>query len=179
MPLEQSRYQVRFDWGLDGAAAIGADADVLVWVDELGPDRTQVPVAAIPAEIGHVIAADVSSARAAAQWVVALQQRLGRPAAIAVIAAGTTRQGGRFRFAVEDQLAAGCLIAELGELGLDATSPEAAVAEAAYRGLARAVSHLLTASVTAQSAGETAPSGAARIDPVLSARDIAVLRPRE
>ena len=33
---EQQRYQVRFDLGVAGAEAIGADADVLVWVDANG-----------------------------------------------------------------------------------------------------------------------------------------------
>jgi 2-phosphosulfolactate phosphatase len=34
-PHDQSQYQVRFDWGLEGAATIAADADVIVVVDVL------------------------------------------------------------------------------------------------------------------------------------------------
>jgi hypothetical protein len=45
------------------------------------------------------------------------------------------------------------VIARLSELGLDATSPEAAAAEAAFLGLRRAVSHLLTATTSAMAEG--------------------------
>jgi 2-phosphosulfolactate phosphatase len=171
VPVEQSRYQIRFDWGSDGADAIAGDADVVVWVDALERDLEAVPV---PASVGHVIAADLSSAAAAAEWVVSLQERLGNRVVVAVVAAGATRPNGRFRFAVEDQLAAGSVIAQLGQRGLDATSPEAATAEAAFRGLERAVSHLLTASVTAV----TSETAAARNDAGQST-DVTVLRTRE
>ncbi|MDQ2689363.1 MAG: phosphosulfolactate phosphohydrolase, partial [Chloroflexota bacterium] len=50
------------------------------------------------------------------------------------------------RFAVEDQLGAGAVIDALAGLGLDHSSPEAAVACEAFRGLRRATRHLLTAS---------------------------------
>jgi 4-hydroxy-L-threonine phosphate dehydrogenase PdxA len=171
--VEQSRYQIRFDWGSDGADAIASDADVVVWVDALERDLDAVPV---PTSVGHVIAADLSSAGASAEWVVSLQERLGSRVVVAVIAAGATRSNGRFRFAVEDQLAAGAVIAQLGQRGLDATSPEAAAAEAAFRGLERAVLHLMTASVTAVAAGPAAK--AARNNVGLSA-DVTVLRTRE
>jgi phosphosulfolactate phosphohydrolase-like enzyme len=174
--VEQSRYQIRFDWGSDGADAIATDADVVVWVDALERDLDAVPV---PDSVGYVIAAELSSAHSAAEWVVSLQQRLGRPVVVAVIAAGATRSNGRFRFAVEDQLAAGSVIAQLGLRGLDATSPEAAAAEAAFRGLERAVSHLLTASVTARSATAQAAAGTVRDDGGLSADEVTVLRTRE
>jgi hypothetical protein len=74
---------------------------------------------------------------------------------------------------VEDLLAAGAVIGELSRLGLDATSPEAAAAESAYRGLGGAVAHLLTASVT----GSTAPPdrSALRPDPALGATDVRVI----
>ena len=44
--IEQARYQIRFDWGLDGAAAIATDADVLVWVDAIvtSPTPDSVPL---------------------------------------------------------------------------------------------------------------------------------------
>ncbi|MFF3602049.1 hypothetical protein, partial [Kitasatospora indigofera] len=35
-PAAQSKYQVRFDWGIDGAARIAAGADVVVVVNVLG-----------------------------------------------------------------------------------------------------------------------------------------------
>ncbi|MDQ1512621.1 MAG: hypothetical protein QOC59_463, partial [Microbacteriaceae bacterium] len=45
---EQSRYQVRFDWGVSGASAVADDADVLVWVDALDP--LEPPVHALPSD---------------------------------------------------------------------------------------------------------------------------------
>jgi hypothetical protein len=76
--------------------------------------------------------------------------------------------------ATEDLLAAGAVIDQLATLGLDATSPEAAAAEAAYRGLARATSHLLTAVTTAT----TTPPDAyqLKVDPELTAADVQVVR---
>ena len=82
--------------------------------------------------------------------------------------AGDVRPDGSTRFAVEDHLVAGAVIASLGTLGIDATSPEAAVADAAYRGLEGAVGHLVTASV----GGRSVPLGPGRfrVDPI-SRRD--------
>ena len=54
------------------------------------------------------------------------------------------------RFAVEDQLGAGAIVDALGALGIDHTSPEAAAACEAFRGLRGAVRHLLTASGSGQ-----------------------------
>jgi 2-phosphosulfolactate phosphatase len=175
MPLEQSRYQVRFDWGVEGADAIAADADVTVWVDALQDDGA-FDIGRMPAG-GAIIAADFRSARAAALWAVKRQADVGRRIVIAVVAAGTRRPTGRFRFAVEDQLAAGAVIAALGKLGLDATSPEAAAAEAAFLGLSRAVSHLVSASVSANATDRTARSVVTRVDQDLSASEVLVLRP--
>ncbi|MDM4763822.1 hypothetical protein QT381_12470 [Galbitalea sp. SE-J8] len=153
---EQERYQIAFDWGVDGAAAVGGD--IVVWVDALGD--APVPVDALGAR--DVVRGDLRTAASVARWVRDRQLALGVRQRIAVIAAGA-RRGERMRYAVEDQLASGAIIAELGALGIDATSPEAAVAEAGCRGLARAVGHLLTASV---SAGETPPApGVAKADP--------------
>jgi len=170
---EQARYQVRFDWGIDGAIAVAADADVIVWVDAIATG--EVPEG-LPG-FGAVIAAEIPTARAAAQWVIDLQHRVNRRIAIAVIAAGSMRERGGYRFSVEDLLAAGAVVSELGARGLDATSPEAAVAEAAFLGLTRAVSHLLTASVSAQQSDVTLGTAMGRIDSTLSLDDIAVLRP--
>ena len=150
--MEQARYQIRFDWGQAGATAVGADADVVAWVDAI-PDAAADPLARIPDSVAHVIGAGIGAAAAAAEWILDRQRDLGRPVIVAVIAAGADRADGGFRFAVEDQLAAGAIIAELGRLGLDATSPEAAAAEASFRGLERAVKHLQTASVSAVTAG--------------------------
>ena len=123
MTIEQATYQVRFDWGLAGLEAIGADADVVVWVDAIAP----VPPPDLPpATRGAVIDVDVRTSAAAARWLLALQERLARRITIAVVAAGERRADGSTRCAVEDHLAAGSVISHLGALGIDATSPEAA-----------------------------------------------------
>jgi hypothetical protein len=157
---EQDRYQVRFDWGVTGAAAVADDANIIVWVDVL-PVDSPVPLDELPGRAA-VIRADLRTAKAAAAWILAEQQRLGSRQTIAVIASGAPRETS-WRFAVEDQLAAGAVIDALGELGIDATSPEAAAAESSYRGLARAAGHMLTASVSGR---ETPPpAGLAKADP--------------
>jgi hypothetical protein len=147
---EQARYQVRFDLGIEGARAAGSEADVIVWAsacdDGLGEILERLP--ATPA----VISTALPSAFAAADWVLSEQLRLKRRFAITVIAAGVWREG-TWRYVVEDHLVAGAVIARLSELGLDATSPEAAAAEAACLGLRRAVSHLLTATTSAMGEG--------------------------
>jgi hypothetical protein len=166
---EQERYQVRFEWGVAGARAVGGDADVLVWVD--GIPTAETPVQALPAGTA-LVRTGLPAASAVASWLVALQQRLGSRITIAIVAAGEERADGSARFAVEDLLAAGAVIDALAALGLDATSPEAAAAEGSYRQLRRAVSHLFTASTTAVG-GTSAP---ARIDPALGPDDVEVLR---
>jgi 2-phosphosulfolactate phosphatase len=174
--LEQSRYQIRFDWGIAGANAIAADADVIVWVDAI-TDAPTPEIESVPAS-GAMIAANFASARAAAQWTVGLQKDLGQRIVIAVVAAGAPRPPDQTRFAVEDLLAAGSVIASLGEFGLDATSPEAAAAEAAYLGLSRAVGHLVSASVSAVADERGTGPIPTRIDHNLSADDVRVLRSR-
>lgn len=177
--IEQSKYQVAFDFGVEGAAAIAAEADVIVWVDAIvwvDVVEPAISLAALPARAA-VIAADFRTSSAAAAWVLRLQQLLGRRIRIAVIAAGAQRADGHARYAVEDQLAAGAVIDELAALGLDATSPEAATAQAAYQGLKRAVGHLLTASVSAAQLERTTPQASAKIDRALGADDVIVHRP--
>src|SRR4051794_40593983 len=131
-------------------ARVGEDADVVVWVDVLGP-----PVNAAWPPHADVVAADLQTAPAAAAWVAARQQQLGCRLTIAVVAAGHPDLDGGY--AVEDHLGAGAFIAALGDRGIDATSPDAAVADAAYRGLRPAIGHLVSAST----AGRAAPVGPA------------------
>ncbi len=172
---EQSRYQVRFDWGVAGAVAVGSDADIVVWADAVASAGGASAVASLP-PAAAVIAADLRTARAAAAWAAARQRQLGRRTAIAIVAAGDVRADGSLRYAVEDHLVAGAVIAFLGTFGIDATSPEAAVAEAAYRGLEGAIGHLVTASVGGRSASLV--PGMFRVDPDLDASAVVVLRSR-
>jgi 2-phosphosulfolactate phosphatase len=141
----QNSYQVRFDWGHAGAAAIAADADALVWVDQLGDEPA--PEVGVP-----VVAGTLQSAAAVAAWSLARQEQLGGRFRIAVAAAGAARDDGSLRFCVEDLLAAGAVIEHIAELGIDHQSPEAASAAAAFSGLRRATKHLVSASVSARQA---------------------------
>ena len=75
MTIEQGPYQVRFDWGLAGVEAVGADADVVVWVDAIA---TAPPPDLPPAASGAVIDVDVRASAAAARWLLAPQERLAR-----------------------------------------------------------------------------------------------------
>lgn len=144
----QAKYQVRFDWGVEGAAAVAADADVVVWVDALPADQREAP-AELPGD-GAVLLAGLTDAAAVARWILDEQVRLGRRAMVALVAAGATSAAGTPRFAVEDLLAAGAVVDALAALGIDYSSPEAAAACAAFTGLRGAVAHLLTASVSGQ-----------------------------
>ena len=41
----QTQYQVRFDWGLEGAAAIAPGAHILIWADALATAGAPDPAA--------------------------------------------------------------------------------------------------------------------------------------
>ena len=138
----QAAYQVRFDWGTDGARAIATGAHVVVWVDQLGTE-------AAPTEV-ETVAGTLETAAELAAWSLERQTELGGRFTIAVVAAGVTRPDGSLRFAVEDLLAAGAVIEALSEVGIDHQSPEAAAAAAAYLGLRNATRHLISASVTSR-----------------------------
>jgi 2-phosphosulfolactate phosphatase len=163
-PHSQYRYQVRFEWGVAGAAAVGNGVDVIVWVDVLDTD------AAFPASSAHdsplharaddpldgilpraaVVAGGLRNRTAVAQWVLDQQAVKGDRFTVAVIAAGAVREGGAPRFTVEDMLAAGAVVDALAGVGIDYCSPEAAAACAAFTSLARATAHLVSASGSGQ-----------------------------
>lgn len=175
-PFTQERYQVRFEWGLDGLRRL-APADIVIVVDVLRFSTT-VTDAASRGEIvalddsaravsinGAFVAAEAEAsgalvligclrnATAAARAVYEEQERRGTRTAIAIIACGERtgrEEGAAVRFAVEDQLGAGAVIDALSVRGIDHSSPEAAVAGEAFHGMRRAVRHLLTASGSGQ-----------------------------
>jgi hypothetical protein len=149
---DQQRYQVRFDWGARGAAAIADDADVLVWVD--GLDARPAAREALPGAPA-VVETGLAGAAATAQWILDLQEARQQRTMVALVAAGAPR-GAELRFAAEDLLAAGAVADALESRGIDAMSPEAAVADAAYRTLGRAAASLLAAVVEP---GEPNPGG--------------------
>jgi hypothetical protein len=136
----QSKYQVRFAWGADGARRIGVGAHLLVWVDALADPATGSPEPQPEAPgATEVMTAGLGAATDVADRVTRLQTGLGDRCVVAVVAAGPA-------FAAEDLLAAGEVIDGLAAAGIDHSSPEAAVACAAYTGLRRAVRHLVGAS---------------------------------
>lgn len=177
-PFDQSRYQVRFEWGVDGLARL-EDSEVVVVVDVLRFSSTVVArldagetvpldaaaqavllngaaVAHAAAALDHaplVVLGSLRNAAAVAAAALAEQHRRGARTSIAVIAAGelvSDADGAPLRVAVEDLLGAGAVIDALSTLGVDHTSPEAAAACEAFRGLRGAVRHLLTASGSGQ-----------------------------
>ena len=151
MTTAQAKYQVRFDWGIAGAASVGTGADAVIWVDQLGEPSAVVP------DARTVVAGSIQNSAAVASWVLDRQAEAGDRFTVAVVAAGEPREGGGLRFAVEDLLAAGAVIDALAAVGIDYCSPEAAAACAAYTGLRRGVGHLVSASESAASLGTTLP----------------------
>ena len=173
-PYDQSRYQLRFDWGQDGLARL-APADVVIVVDVLRFSSTVTdrvgagetvphddalratsvngaPLADAAAATGAVVMlGGFRNAAAVADAVLAEQQRRGTRTSVAIVAAGEQADAAApLRFAVEDQLGAGAVLGALEALGIDHTSPEAAAASESFRGLRLAVRHLLTASGSGQ-----------------------------
>ncbi|MEL4320520.1 hypothetical protein WJX64_16020 [Leifsonia sp. YIM 134122] len=184
----QSKYQVRFDWGRSGAVRIGADADIIVWVDVLGGADDGAPTALF-AELpqAEFVEGGLTDAAVVAARVLELQVQLGRRVFIGVVAAGAPQDGSTsagvaasdaLRFSVEDLLGAGAVIDALAVVGLDYCSPEAAAACAAFTGLRGAVAHLATASVGAQEliAAGVASADIRRIAALGSSDELRMLR---
>ena len=185
-PFDQSRYQVRLEWGDDGLARLAA-SDVVVVVDVLrfsstvttrvaaggavpldaaahavslnGTAISRAAAALDPAPI--VLLGCLRNASAVAEAIADEQRRRGARTSIALIAggelvpadAGAAARTAR-RFAVEDLLGAGAIVDALGVRGIDHTSPEAAAAGEAFRGLRAARRHLLAASGSGQELAE-------------------------
>lgn len=168
-PYAQANYQVRLEWGEPGLARL-APADIVVVVDLFGLSAEAVAAVdrgetlspgsgagarvarAASATGAHVVAGGIRSAAAVAAHVLDVQRARGERTSIAVIATGAAIEtdAAPVRFAVEDLLGAGAVVAALGDLGIDHASPDAAVAGEGYRSLRTAVRHLLSASGTAR-----------------------------
>jgi len=110
-----------------------------------------------------VLAGALRNRTAVARRILALQEPRGERTVVAIVAAGERSSGATgaaagarvataddaIRFAIEDQLAGGAIVDALVALGIDHTSPEAAVACAAFEGLRHAGTHLIGASGSA------------------------------
>jgi 2-phosphosulfolactate phosphatase len=185
--FDQSTYQVRLDWGLPGLERL-ASADVVVVVDVLhfstrlaealatGQDaglsaeelhEASAVCAAAATRGATVIVGGIRNAGAVARAVQTIQERRQDRTSVALIAVGQADGTAGVRFAVEDQLGAGAIVAALTDLGIDHTAPEAAVAAEGFRALRRALVHLLSASGSGRaSADPDAVAVAARLDAV-------------
>ena len=169
-PFDQSTYQVRLEWGVDGLSRL-APADIVVVVDVLRFSST-VPDAvargqavelvdavawssngaavAVAAGDAVVLVGGLRNAAATARAVAAVQERRQARTSVAVIAAGEVDDAGRLRFAVEDHLGAGAIVSALTARGIDHTAPDAAGAAEGVQALRGAVRHLLSASGSAR-----------------------------
>ncbi len=171
-PFAQGKYQVRFDWGPKGARRIVPGAHVVVLVDALLASTAVVLAAEagersplegalattldrVPVESGTIVAAaSLRNRTAIAERILALQEERGQRMIVAIVAAGGAGAAGADGSdgsdapiaGISDQLTAGAVVDALIALGIDHTSPEAAVACAAYEGLRNAVVHLVAAS---------------------------------
>ncbi len=198
-PFDQRSYQVRLDWGVDGLARL-APADVVVVVDVLRFSTTVTrrlehsadavsldadadamstngaPLArAAEASGAVVLLGGVRNATSVARACLAIQHERAARTSVAVIPAGelTGREpGATLRFAVEDLLGAGAVVAALSALGTDHTSPDAAAACEAYVGLGRAVAHLLTASGSGLELAERGLGDEVRAAAAIDATDV-------
>lgn len=158
-PHDQSQYQVRFDWGFDGAMTVGSDVDVIVVVDVLSnASAPSLPTPGLPDVRAAVIAGGFGNRTAVAEWVLARQAEKGDRFAVAIIASGAQHASGGLRFTVEDLLAAGAVVDALAAVGIDYCSPEAAAACAAFTGLRGAVAHLVSASASGRELFDLDPS---------------------
>lgn len=167
-PFDQSYYQVRLEWGTEGLARL-SPADIVVVIDVLRFTSSMADVVAdggtvtledarawstngaavatAAAETGAVVLlGGIRNAAATARAVMTLQERRADRTSVSIIAAGERTPAGDLRYAVEDQLGAGAVIAALTDLGIDHCAPDAAVASESFRALRRAVRHLLAAS---------------------------------
>ncbi len=154
----QVSYQVRFDWGASGATAIVDGAHLVVWVDQLASaDGSSQPMPVLGGTPGGVelMPATMEEAADVAAFALRRQAELEGRCVVAVVAAGAVRPDGSLRFAVEDLLAAGAVIAALATVGLDHQSPEAAAAASAYSGLKTATHHLISASASSREQRES------------------------
>ncbi|MBN8880708.1 MAG: phosphosulfolactate phosphohydrolase [Salana multivorans] len=149
----QASYQVRFDWGRAGLRRL-APCDVVVVVDVLGEaeDAAREVVTGLVPPDALVLRGGLRNAAAVARACLDEQARRGGRTSIGVVAVGGAARGearddaGEARFAVEDLLGAGAVVAALTDLGIDHSSPEAAVACEGFLGLRRALGHLLISS---------------------------------
>lgn len=144
---------LRFSSTLADAVATGrriALTDALSWSTNGAAVASVASAASAPAgpdaRPATVLVGGIRNAAATARAVMSVQERQGARASVSIVAAGELASTGELRFAVEDQLGAGAIIAALCDLGIDHSSPEAAAAAEAFRALRPGLRHMLSGS---------------------------------
>lgn len=170
--MDQSTYQVRFDWGSAGFRRL-ASADIVVLVDvlEVQADADAAALRALAEESSALVCeGSLRNASAVAEAILQEQVRRDRRTSVSLIAVGDSDDAGP-RFALEDSLAAGAIIEALIARGIDHTSPEAMVAAEAFRGLRGALRHLISASGSARALRAASTNSVAAEAMIAAARD--------
>ncbi len=119
-------------------AAVGVERLVLP-----SPNGSSISLGLAEAGV-TVVGASLRNRTAVARWLAACGE------SIAVVAAGERWPDGSLRPAVEDLWGSGAVIAALVDLGLDGLSPEARVAEQAFRAVERRLAVELVACASGQ-----------------------------
>lgn len=146
--MNTPHYQVMCTWGLSGAIRANFSPDIYIWVDALAMPGDDLSISTSLPGKSIVLGAGIADAFAVADWVTQHQLNTQKRLSVIVVCADQTSHS------VADELAAGAVIERLAHNGLDALSPEAAVANAAYTQLRSATSHLMSASEAARNAEE-------------------------
>jgi phosphosulfolactate phosphohydrolase-like enzyme len=146
--MNSPHYQVMCTWGLSGAIRANFSPDIYIWVDALGNSELSSEIATSLPGTSTVLTTTLAEAFAVADWVT--QHQLERQQRLSVLVVCADEK----THSIADQLAAGAVIDRLANNGLDAMSPEAAVANAAYTQLKRATTHLIKASEAAKTVAE-------------------------
>ncbi|HLP23396.1 MAG TPA: hypothetical protein VK139_05080 [Microbacteriaceae bacterium] len=137
MPHTQSQYQVRLSSGTDASV----NADIECWADAF-----QLHDAPQGARL-----VTLRNRGAVARAILAEQERRNARTSVVVRVAPSQHEGA---LAVANLAVAGALVDALTELGIDHTSPEAALAASAWLGIAPVRRHLLGASTDGRMAAE-------------------------
>ena len=137
--MERSHYQIDCVWGIEGVNKYTYEIDVLVWVDVIDENSGWLSEIANSQRDYVALTAGLHDSFAAADWIMNFQLEKQQRLHILVACAGSEDHS------IADQLAAGAIIERLAEHGIDAMSPQAAVANAAFNSLRNATSHLIAA----------------------------------
>lgn len=166
--MNRPHYQVMCTWGLSGAQRLNVNPDVVIWVNALSQSAPlPLQLDSFPGD-SKVLVGSYFDAFAVADWVANYQLEQQRRVIVLIVCSDAETHN------VADELAAGAIIERLAQQGLDAMSPEAAVANAAFSQLRNAAAHLIAASEQAQN--RTLLEDELVLDESLTPADVRVLR---